>query len=313
MRRTARQRMLLGVVSALVFGAGLTASIGVGSAATTATTTSATTTSATTTGATTTGATTTSTTTTTGTTTTTSATAPSNTSPPTISGTPTVGQKLTASNGSWKGSTPMTFSYQWSRCDSSGGSCSAIAGATSNTYTLTSADAGNTVRVAVTAKNSAGSSTATSVPSALIGSPATPAPTGCPKTTASTQAVDVADVTSPARLQVDAFASNPSLITRGTSVFTLRVHVTDTCGQPVQGALVYATAVPYDQVTIPPEQGTDANGYVTLTFNRMRGFPASRNQQLLVFFIRARKPSDTNVLAGISTRRLISIPVSLRG
>ena len=302
MRRPARHRVLLAVATALVLGAGLSASIGVGSAATTATTTTGTTTGTTTTG-----------TTTTSTTTTTSASAPRNTAPPTISGTPTVGQKLTAANGSWSGSTPMTFTYQWSRCDSSGGSCAAIGGATASTYTLASVDAGNTLRVSVTAKNSAGSSTATSVPSAVIGSQPTPAPTGCPKTTAGVQAVDVTDVAPPARLQVDAFAPSPSVVTLGTSVFTLRVHVTDTCGQPVRGALVYATAVPYDQVTIPSEQATDANGYVTLTFDRERGFPASRDQQLLVFFVRARKPSDASVLAGISTRRLISIPVSLHG
>jgi hypothetical protein len=39
-------------------------------------------------------------------------TAPSNTSPPTISGTPTVGGTLTASSGSWSGSSPMSFSYR---------------------------------------------------------------------------------------------------------------------------------------------------------------------------------------------------------
>jgi hypothetical protein len=40
--------------------------------------------------------------------------------------------------------------YQWLRCDASGGSCVPIAGATSSSYTLTSADAGHTIKVAVT-------------------------------------------------------------------------------------------------------------------------------------------------------------------
>jgi hypothetical protein len=92
---------------------------------------------------------------------------PSNTSPPTIAGSPQLGATLTATTGTWSGN-PSSYAYQWRRCDTSGGSCAAIAGATSSTYTLAGADVGATIRVAVTASNSGGSSTAVSDPTAVI-------------------------------------------------------------------------------------------------------------------------------------------------
>src|SRR5205807_4920578 len=109
-----------------------------------------------------------------------SATPPSNTSPPTISGTAQKGQRLHADPGSWSGSQPMTFSYRWQRCNASGGSCANISGANGRDYVLTSADVGNTVRVVVTAKNSAGMSTAASSPTAVVAAPQAPANTSPP-------------------------------------------------------------------------------------------------------------------------------------
>jgi hypothetical protein len=94
--------------------------------------------------------------------------APVNSEPPSISGTPQVGQTLTASTGTWN-PTPSSFAYQWRRCDQNGGSCANISGAQSQKYTLTGADLGDTLRVHVTATVSGGGSAgSTSTPTAAV-------------------------------------------------------------------------------------------------------------------------------------------------
>ncbi|HTW42954.1 MAG TPA: LamG-like jellyroll fold domain-containing protein [Solirubrobacteraceae bacterium] len=96
---------------------------------------------------------------------------PANTQPPTISGEAIVGHPLTASAGTWSGTTPFGFAYQWERCDSSGASCANIPAATSSTYVLGEADVGGTVRVSVTATNSAGHASSTSAQTAVVLAP----------------------------------------------------------------------------------------------------------------------------------------------
>ena len=95
-------------------------------------------------------------------------TAPANTAPPTISGSASVGGTLTASSGSWSGSSPMNFGYRWQRCNSGGDKCSNIGGASAQTYRPRRSDAGHTLRVSVTASNSDGSANAVSGPSAVV-------------------------------------------------------------------------------------------------------------------------------------------------
>jgi hypothetical protein len=233
---------------------------------------------------------------------------PSEQSPPTISGTSQVGASLTADAGKWTGSTPITYSYEWRRCDANGGSCAAISGANGRLYNVATQDVGHTLRVHVTAENSAGSASDTSAPSAVVtGAPAPPAPTGCPS---GKGAVNVTDLSAPARLSVDGFQSSPARLGRDTQDVSVRIHVSACGSRPVSGALVYLTAVPYAQFSIPTEQATGGDGWVTEVIHRGANYPASVHQQLLAVFVRARKPGE-NLLAGISTRRLISFPVNL--
>ena len=101
---------------------------------------------------------------------------PANTALPAISGTPQQGQTLSSTTGIWTGSTPMTYAYQWERCDSSGAQCLNIAGATAAMYLLLSADVGSTIRAKVTASNSYGSASAESLQTAVVSANGGPPP-----------------------------------------------------------------------------------------------------------------------------------------
>jgi hypothetical protein len=93
---------------------------------------------------------------------------PKNTALPQISGATNQGSVLTATNGTWSGTTP-TYTYQWRDCDSSGNNCTNISGATNSSYTLTATDVSHTIRVIVTATNIYSSASATSAQTAVIG------------------------------------------------------------------------------------------------------------------------------------------------
>ena len=94
--------------------------------------------------------------------------APTNTTPPTVTGTASVGQTLTAENGTWANS-PTAYQYQWLRCGATGESCVGVPGATQKTYLVVAADRGHTLRVRVTAVNADGAANARSAQTAVVG------------------------------------------------------------------------------------------------------------------------------------------------
>ncbi|MCU0312873.1 MAG: hypothetical protein MUC84_02275 [Solirubrobacteraceae bacterium] len=93
---------------------------------------------------------------------------PANTALPAIGGTLRDGQVLSASTGTWTGTPPITYAFQWRRCDSGGGACADLPGESAATYTATAADVNRTLRVVVTATNAAGSAAATSAATAQV-------------------------------------------------------------------------------------------------------------------------------------------------
>lgn len=131
--------------------------------------------------------------------------APVNLSAPSVGGTATTGQRLTASQGQWTGD-DVGYSYQWQLCNSSGASCAGIGGETSSMYTPNAADVGDTVRVVVTAGNAGGSAAATSPITAVIAAtpttPTTTTPTTPPTTTGAADGVRLAEEAAKAGLNV---------------------------------------------------------------------------------------------------------------
>jgi len=81
--------------------------------------------------------------------------APVNTVAPDTTGDAKVGSVLTTTQGTWTGTAPITYAYQWYS------GINIIAGATTNTYTVQASDLGNAVICRVTATNAHGGASAT--------------------------------------------------------------------------------------------------------------------------------------------------------
>jgi hypothetical protein len=96
------------------------------------------------------------------------ATTPQNTELPAISGTAEDEHVLSATTGSWTGPGPITYVYEWLRCNSAGESCHEISGAAAATYTAGHEDVGHKLRVTVIAKNAGGSTSATSAATSVV-------------------------------------------------------------------------------------------------------------------------------------------------
>ena len=217
---------------------------------------------------------------------------------PSISGTAAVGQQLTANPGTWT-NIPDRYTYQWQQCDAAGAACAAIAGATGTVFGVRSADLGRTLRVEVSAINPFGRTPRTSNATGIVRATGGGGGGGT--------AVSITNVSLPDRLVITAVSFSPSAIRNRSDLVTMRVRVNDTRSRLVQGALVLAEAIPFGRVNTSAETATDSNGVATLTFRPTIRLPIVRNTAVQ-FFLRARKAGE-NVLAGVSTRRLVQVRI----
>jgi len=114
----------------------------------------------------------------------------------------------------------------------------------------------------------------------------------------------VTSVTLPARLVIDGVRFTPNVVTSRRAPVSVRVHVSDTRGFWVRGALVFARSTPLVTST-PAEQVTNQSGYVTLSMFPRATFPL-RSGYHVQFFLRTRKDGDS-LLSGVSSRRLAQV------
>ena len=224
---------------------------------------------------------------------------PANTAPPSVSGTPRDGETLTAGEGTWTGTDPIAYEYQWQRCDGNGLNCANLAGATGRTYTVQTSDVNNRLRVDVTARNETGSTTASSQPTAVV----TP-PEGATRLSDGRYSIPASSVRLPNRLVISGVEFVPSVI-RSRNPYTGRFRVTDTRGYIVRDAIVLVTGVPLGWIQAPPEVRTNVDGLATIQIQPTRLLRLVRSGSM-VKFVRARKDGDS-LLAGISMLRLVRV------
>jgi hypothetical protein len=221
---------------------------------------------------------------------------PANNQPATVSGQPQEKQTLTAHEGTWTGKKPQTYTYQWRRCDATGGNCADIAGATKSTYVLTTADIGHTMRARVTAHNSLGSASSTSTPTGVVVKATAPVGT----------AISVNDVALPNRLLIDRLSFSPRIL-HSRRPFIARFHVGDLQGHSVAGAMVFLVGIPFGNTSTPPEQASGPDGWVTFVVKPTHRLRMTRHGSQ-PFFVRARKPGD-RLIGGVSIRRLVNLSI----
>lgn len=231
---------------------------------------------------------------------------PVNVQPPTLSGTPAQGQTLRVNPGTWNGLQPITFTFNWLRCDTGGNNCIVQAGFNDDAYVLREGDVGKTVRARVNARNSRGESSRLTAQTAVV--QGLQGPPGLITLPNGEKSIPVTSVPANESLVVDQaqFGTNP--IRSQTEPFQVRIKVKDSRGFVVRDALVFFRSTPL-VTRNAQDQRTGQDGWLTLTVTPERDFPVLRNGYNLQFYVKAYRQGDP-VLAGVAGTRLVQVPLA---
>ena len=231
----------------------------------------------------------------------TAAKAPTNTRRPAIAGSMVEGATITLDRGTWTGAS--SFTYQWLRCNSAGGACVPIQGATGTQYRLTGADIGHKIRANVTARNSRGPTTV------MSGEPATVAPAGPAGVVmlpSGERSIPATSVATTERLVVSEVRFSPNPIRSRRAPINIRVRVKDTRGFVVRDALVFVRSTPLVTRGRPSRVRTATDGWASFTMVPRFNFPRPRNGFNVQYFVKAYRAGD-HPLAGVAGYRLVQV------
>ncbi|MCW3065098.1 MAG: hypothetical protein JWN32_2270, partial [Solirubrobacterales bacterium] len=182
-----------------------------------------------------------------------------------------VGTALVGTSGNWSGTPQIDYAYQWQRCATNSGSCSDIAGATDQVYTLVAADQGKYIRDVVTASNDFPSFSLIKASSAIrgpVGAQPGPLPGDNQQSGASISVTPSADQFLPTEgdtLTAANWLFNPAADNTGFQWFRCDTNGNNCTEIPGAKSVSYVTTFDDEALKLRVEvKGTNANGTATL-------------------------------------------------
>ncbi len=231
---------------------------------------------------------------------------PVNVEAPTLSGTAAQGQTLHVSPGTWNGQQPITYTFRWVRCDTSGNNCIVQQGFQDDAYLVREGDVGKTIRARVIARNSRGEASRLTAQSPTVQGPQTPpGPSGVITLPNGEKSIPVTSVPSSERLIVDQVQFSPNPLRSRTNPITVRIKVKDTRGYVVRDALVFFRSTPL-VTRNAQDQKTGQDGWLQLIVTPEHDFPELNPAYAVQFFVKAYRQGDPP-LAGVAAYRLVQI------
>ena len=218
--------------------------------------------------------------------------APAATATAQVSGLAMVDETLTATHASWTGTSPLSTSLRWERCEGDGSGCVDL-GLNGTTYTVIPVDIGKRLRVVSAASNVAGYATVASAPTEVVVEL---------KPHAGRTSLAADKVAAPHKLVLASAIAAPARVRRGATIW-VRVQVLDSRGFTIEGAVVSVVALPTAAVIGAVPATTDANGDATLMLTASRKLKPSKTKAIS-FVVTARRPSDRAISPRSAVARL---------